>query len=199
MAPYAGAETLNDPRADAAPGDEALVAQVLALGDDEAFAVLMRRHERQVYHLLLRLSRDHTAAEDLCQETFLRAWSKLELFEGRGSFPGWLCRIAYHLFLESRRRQPPEHALESLDAPGQSHQAQGALSTVDQGDLQTDLDRLLAAVSDDERTLLVLSYAGGLSATEIAALLDRSPGTVKSQIHRAKDRIREKFAIEVGV
>lgn len=199
MAPDAGAEALKGAQAGEPPGDEALVAAVLALGDGEAFAVLMRRHQRQVYHLLLRLSRNHAAAEDLCQETFLRAWSKLERFEGRGSFAGWLCRIAYHLFLQHLKRQPPAHAMDSLDAADQSSPAASALTTPDHGDLQPELDRLLGAVSDEERTLLVLSYAGGLSITEIATMLDRAPGTVKSQIHRAKEKIREKFAIEVGV
>ncbi|MCB1684890.1 MAG: sigma-70 family RNA polymerase sigma factor [Pseudomonadales bacterium] len=199
MAPDVGAEALKDFQAGATPGDESLVAAVLALGDGAAFAVLMRRHQRQIYHLLLRLCRNHAAAEDLCQETFLRAWSKLEHYEGRGSFAGWLSRIAYNLFLQHLRRWPPEKAMESLDVSAASSQAAGALTTPDHGDLLPELDRLLGAVSDEERTLLVLSYAGGLSATEIAAMLDRAPGTVKSQIHRAIEKIREKFAIEVGV
>jgi RNA polymerase sigma-70 factor, ECF subfamily len=171
--------------------DEALAAQAAALGDAESFELLMRRHERRIHYLLLRFTRDPALAEDLCQETFLRAWRKLSTFQGSGSFAGWLARLAHNVFLADRRlaRTARETVTDDPDRDGP------AAATVAGNDEAPDLDRLLAVVSPQEQRLLTLSYAAGLSATEIGAMLGESPGTVKAKIHRAKQKIRHHFAI----
>jgi RNA polymerase sigma-70 factor, ECF subfamily len=173
------------------PSDEALAVQAAALGDSDAFELLMRRHERRIHYLLLRFTRDPALAEDLCQETFLRAWRKLSTFQGSGSFAGWLARLAHNVFLADRRlaRTGREAVTDDPDRDAPS------AASVTGNDEAPDLDRLLAVVSPQERRLLTLSYAAGLSATEIGAMLGESPGTVKSQIHRAKQKIRHHFAI----
>lgn len=172
-------------------GDAALAAQAAALGDAAAFETLMRRHEQRILYVLLRLSGDRALAEDLCQETFLRAWRKLDTFQGTGSFAGWLLRLAHNVFLADRRRMRTT-AERTMEDPLQAAAVPPSEALQESG---PDLDRLLAVVSPDERQLLILSYAAGLSASEIAAMLGASAGTVKSQIHRAKQKIREHFAI----
>lgn len=176
--------------------DESLAAQAVALADTAAFEHLMRRHQQRIFYLHSRFTRDPARAEDLCQETFLRAWQKLDSFEGRGAFAGWLTRLAYNVFLQHRRRHHHERFVDSLDQPG-APAGDEALSVTDSAGDGPDLERLLAAVDTDEQRLLILSYAGGLSAAEIGEMLGRSPGTVKSQIHRAKQKIRRHFHIGV--
>lgn len=177
--------------------DEALVARAVSLEDASAFEALMRRHQQRVHYLLLRFTRDRSVAEELCQETFLRAWRKLATFQASGPFHAWLARLAYNVFLQYRRRPASRMPTSSLDDPHWT--APDDALTVAGSDAELpDLERLLGAVSPAERELLVLSYAGGLSATEIADMLNTSPGTVKSQIHRAKDKIRRQFAIEAA-
>ncbi len=178
------------------PSDETLAAQAAKLGDSDAFETLMRRHEKRIFHLLQRLTRDRAIAEELCQDTFLRAWRKLGSFEGRGAFAGWLSKLAYNVFLQHVRRRP--RPARSLDDPQQAGAADTALVGPGMALESPDLDRLLAAVAPPERDLLILTYAAGLSASEIAAMLGTSTGTVKSQIHWAKEKIRRRFNIEAG-
>lgn len=175
--------------------DETLVARAVSLADDGAFETLMRRHQQRIHHLLLRFSRDRTVAEDLCQDTFLQAWRKLSTYQGRGSFAGWLAQVAYNVFLQHRRRSPHQPGL-SLDESAATTGGEQALTSPQPVVEAPDLERLLAVVSPEERTLLILSYGAGLSATEIGAMLGSSAGTVKSQIHRAKHKIRRHFHIE---
>jgi RNA polymerase sigma-70 factor (ECF subfamily) len=176
--------------------DETLAAQVVALADTAAFETLMRRHQQRIFYLLNRFSRDPGVAEELCQETFLRAWRKLASFEGRGPFGGWLTRLAYNVFLQHQRRRRHQPDARSLEEPAMASAADEAAATPGPTGSEPDLERLLAAVSAAEQRLLVLTYAEGLSATEIGAMLGVSPGTVKSQIHRAKNKIRLQFQIE---
>lgn len=177
------------------PSDESLAAQAVTLGDSNAFEMLMRRHEKRIFHLLRRLSRDPATAEELCQDTFLLAWRKLGSFAGRGAFGGWLSKLAYNVFLQHARRRRPEI---SLDDPNNTATAEEATAGPGLTLEAPDLDRMLAAVSPSERDLLILSYAAGLSANDIADMLGTSVGTVKSQIHRAKDKIRRRFDIGTG-
>lgn len=179
------------------PSDEALVAQALSLGSTDAFDTLVRRHQRRIHHLLLRFTRDAPLAEELCQETFLRAWRKLHTFRGSGAFGAWLARLAYTEFLQHRRRQASRVQTQSLDDPEHPLEP-GATNAGTDASEAPDLERLLAVVSEPEREVLLLSYAAGLSATEIADMLNTNPGTVKSQIHRAKEKIRRHFAIETA-
>lgn len=179
------------------PGDddETLVARVVAMGDDKAYETLVRRYQQRIFYLLWRFTRNRWVAEELCQETFLRAWRKLDSFAGHGSFAGWLTRLAYNEFLQHRRRR--QITGDSLDDPRIKAAAEAALA-VPESTAAADLERLLAVVSPEEQNLLILSYAGGLSATEIADMMESSPGTVKSKIHRAKEKIRRHFHIEAG-
>lgn len=178
--------------------DEALAQQVVGLDDPQAFEVLVQRHQPKILMLQKRLCRDPALAEDLCQETFLHAWRKLATFDNRGSFAGWLAKLAHNIFLQSLRKNKKhrdhevseEQAGESAAAAPQSGESAGN---------QLDLERLLAVVSNEEQVLLVLHYAHGLSASEIAKVVDSPDGTVKSQIHRAKQKIREHFELSPEV
>lgn len=177
--------------------DEVLALQAATLSDDAAYETLVRRHARRTLSMLRRFTRDPALAEELCQETFLRAWQKLPSFQGQGSFGGWLAAVAYNVFLQHRRRHAARDRItDSLDGPdaGAGLADRQSSNGADTG--AAELDRLLAVVSEDERVVLTLSYGAGLSATEIGAMLGVAPGTVKSQIHRAKDKIRRAFDIE---
>jgi RNA polymerase sigma-70 factor (ECF subfamily) len=177
--------------------DETLAIQASALSDEAAYETLVRRHERRVASMLRRFTRDSAVAEELCQETFLRAWRKLSTFQGQGSFGAWLAAVAYNVFLQHRRRHADrDRVTTSLDDPqtGPGLADGASANGADTG--SAELERLLAVVSEDERIVLTLSYAAGLSATDIGAMLGLAPGTVKSQIHRAKDKIRRAFDIE---
>lgn len=173
--------------------DEALVQQAVGLNDAKAFEQLMHRHQRRILLLQQRFCRDRALAEDLCQETFLRAWRKLSSFDNRGHFAGWLAKIAYNVFLQSLRKNKKRTEHETAQSPSIE-----AVATTPKPGAILDLETMLAVVSEEEQVVLVLNYAHGLSNSEIAAVLERPEGSIKSQIHRAKQKIREHFDLDAA-
>lgn len=171
-------------------GDNELVARVVAQQDADAFGELVRRHQSQVRNFLRKLSRDFVLADDLAQEAFLHAWNKLHTFRGQGTFIGWLLKVSYTTFLQSKRKS--NRYSEVLDEVG--HDAGGAI--VEDSDEVSDLDKFLAVLTEEERAVMILSYACGLSHREIGDAAELPIGTVKSIIFRGKEKIRESFDIE---
>lgn len=155
---------------------------------------MIRRHQSQVRNFLRRLTRDDTLADDLAQDCFIHAWNKIHTYSGTGSFIGWVLRIAYTTFLQSKRRS--KRYREILEQIGQESEAKENLAPP--GDELGDLDRFLAVLEREERAIMILSYACGLSHREIGRAVGMPVGTVKSIIFRAKDKIRTRFAIEDG-
>lgn len=153
---------------------------------------MIRRHQSQVRNFLRRLTRDDTLADDLAQDCFIHAWNKIHTYSGTGSFIGWLLKIAYTTFLQSKRRS--KRYREILEQIGRESEAQESLAP--SGDELGDLDRFLATLDREERAIMIMSYACGLSHREIGQAVGMPVGTVKSIIFRAKDKIRTRFAIE---
>jgi RNA polymerase sigma-70 factor (ECF subfamily) len=170
--------------------DHVLVARVVAGQDTSAFGELVRRHQSQVRNFLRRLARDDTLADDLAQDCFLHAWDKIHTYTGSGSFIGWLMKVAYTTFLQSKRKS--KRYSEVLERAG----SEPVATTVGAGEDTLDLEKLLAAMDEQERVIMVFSYACGLSHREISEATDIPAGTVKSIIHRAKEKIRARFEIE---
>lgn len=144
---------------------------------------------------LRKLTCDPALADDLAQETFIKAWDKLATYAGRGRFVAWLLRVAHNQFLQALRKSDQDHRLRQRlehesrvdDAlPGAGARADAALG---------DLPRLLAVLSDEERAVMVLNYAYGFSHGEITRVTGLALGTVKSHIRRGRAKIRERFAI----
>ncbi len=173
--------------------DQYLVARAVSSQDTAAFGELIRRHQSQVRNFLRKLSGDANAADDLAQDCFLHAWNKLQTFTGRGSFIGWLLKVAYTTFLQSKRKS--KRYAEILDEAGYAQDVQDKSYSV-QSDEITDLDKFLAVLSEEERAVMVMSYACGLSHREIGAATDLPVGTVKSIIFRGKEKIRTSFDIK---
>lgn len=168
------------------PTDESLVAQAIRLKDTEAFAELVRRYQQKILLLQQRLTGERSLAEDLAQETFLRAWQKLHTFSGSGSFGGWLASLSYNVFRahwRKNRRQREEVPLADLEFP---------TTETDQSGL-ADLDRLLDMLNREDQVIMTLTYAYGLSAPEVGRVLEMPTGTIKARIHRAKAKIRERL------
>lgn len=162
----------------------------MAQVDSRAFGELVRRHQSHVRNFLRRLARDPDVADDLAQDTFVHAWDRLHTFSGSGSFIGWLLKVAYTTFLQSKRRSSRYgEVLESVRADT-GEAAPGMNEEIG------DLDKLLAVLTEEERVAMIMSYAVGLSHREIGDAMDLPVGTVKSIIFRGKDKIRERFDIE---
>lgn len=132
-------------------------------------------------------------ADDLSQEAFVHAWDRLHTYAGSGSFVGWLLKVAYTTFLQSKRKASRYgKVLEAM------HQELGsdAATHRDAREEISDLDKFLAVLTEEERAVMILSYACGLSHREIGLAANLPVGTVKSIFFRGKEKIRESSDIE---
>ena len=173
--------------------DHQLVARVVSGQDVDAFGELIRRHQSHVRNFLRKLTGDYALADDLAQDCFMHAWKKLQTYSGSGSFIGWLLKVAYTTFLQSRRKS--KRYAEILQEVGHAKEADSSAYT-NPSDEVGDLDRFLAVLSEEERAVMVMSYACGLSHREISEATEMPVGTVKSVIFRGKEKIRASFDIK---
>lgn len=169
--------------------DAVLVQRVQLLDDRQAFATLVRRHQGPLRHYLRRLiGADVALAEDLAQESFLKAYRSLSGFRGDSSFRTWLIRAAYRLFLDhreaaSREGVPTDEPVEQLvDVHSLGPEMQAALSL--------DLDRALQALSHDQRMAVLHCHVAGLTHVDAAQLLGWPVATLQSHLRRALARLR---------
>ena len=173
--------------------DHQLVARVVSGQDSNAFGELVRRHQSHVRNFLRKLTGDYTLADDLAQDAFMHAWDKLQTYSGKGSFIGWMLKVAYTTFLQSKRKS--KRYAEILDEAGQMADIEERQSTAPVDEVG-DLDRFLAVLTGEERAVMVMSYACGLSHREISEATAMPVGTVKSVIFRGKEKIRTRFDIK---
>ena len=183
-------ETLTEAAFDTADDDHALV-RASAAGDMAAFEALYRRHLGRVHGVILRLvGHQHSRAEDLTQEAFVRAWQALPGFRFESAVSTWLHRLAVNtalMELRARRSRPvaddDEDALESLSMP----------DTAGRAVLGRDLERAVATLPPRARAVLVLHDVEGWKHEEIAEELGMAVGSSKAQLHRARGLLRTRI------
>jgi RNA polymerase sigma-70 factor (ECF subfamily) len=177
--------------------DLAVVARVRA-GDHEAFRHLVERHSRSVFRLAYRLTGQEQDAEDVVQETFLRAFREIRRFESRSSFATWLYRIAVNCSHDLRRQRPRAGTRPSLDDPDGGVPADLA-DTSPSADPLRELasrridERVRAAMSGlsaQERSAFVMRHFEGLSIEEIGRVLGLRTSAAKHSIFRAVHKLR---------
>lgn len=158
---------------------EQLDADRAAQGDVEAFERLYRRHLASV-HRLASWMLGQEGVEDAIQEVFVRAWTKLDLFQGRSSFGTWLRRLAVNVIVRHRGRLADR---PSLDARKEStwHSFPG---------LRMDLEAAVATLPEGARLVFVLHDVEGFKHCEIAAALGISASGSRAQLHRARTLLR---------
>jgi RNA polymerase sigma-70 factor (ECF subfamily) len=141
-----------------------------------------------VYFVTSANARNHALADDLAQDAFIRAYEKLDSFKGTGSFKSWLCSIAYTEFLKSaRKRKSTEKVMERFKADVEDSEAPKDMGSV------VDLDRALATLKEEERAVIVMCYACGMSHSEAAEATGMPLGTVKSHVNRGRAKLQDFF------
>ena len=169
--------------------DGDLIARVLVDDDQHAFGELVRRHQSSVRGLLRQLTRTDVAlADDLAQNTFLRAYKNIRSFRGESRFSTWLYRIAYNCFREDARRRK-----ELVGIDEEQLQAQRDPQVADPG-LRHDLMHALSLLPLNERSAVLLCCQNGLSHEEAARVLDIPLGTVKTNVLRGREKLKGTLA-----
>ena len=168
-------------------------------GDEGAFETLMKRHERRVFGLLMRMMGDRTEAEDVFQETFLNLHRNGHRFRRESRFSTFVYRVAVNAALNRRRslgrRRARLENLSTRQAAGDDLPSapRGPEDAAQGGQIQARVQEEIERLSPNLRAPLVMYDLEGLPYAEIAEVLGLAEGTVKSRIHRARQALRERL------
>ena len=186
-------ESVEAPRL--AAGDDGLVDRARR-GDVDAFELLYRKHAGRVYALCLRMAADPVVARELTQDTFVRAWEALPRFRADASITTWLHRIAVNAMLERRRGEKRRTARVSL-ADDEEDGESAITGVVLAPDVATaiDLERAIGALPPGVRRAFVLHDVEGYTHEEIATMTGLAAGTLRAQLHRARQLLMRALSI----
>lgn len=167
--------------------DEKLVASVLG-GNGPVFELLMRRHNQRLFRVARAIVQNNGEAEEIVQETYVRAFASLAQFEGRSTVVTWLSRIALHESLRSRRRQRRARAMDPTDIDRMRAADAGnpAPDPIDRTETRRMLTTALDSLPTGLRTVVMLRLVEELSTRETAECLRLTEANVKASLHRAR-------------
>jgi len=153
---------------------------VQSTGDASAYSELVKRHQMSLFTFLYRYTDEKYLAEDLTQDTFIKALDKIQLFKQKSTFKTWLFSIAYREFLQAKRKTGVFHNLINKI---KKHTSQHYLMKVDDA---IDLNQALKHLNSNQKAVLLLCDASGMSHTEAAITLDMPLGSLKTYIKQAR-------------
>ena len=175
-------------------------------GQEAAYRELIRRYERPVFALLFRMVRDRELAEDLAQETFVKALNAIDSYRPEFKFSSWIFKIGNNAAIDHLRRRE----LDTLSLDGSPHaetpeamqatalqigaRQESPLDTVEAKELGSEIEAAIGRLRPEYRSCILLRHVEGRAYEEIAEILDLPLGTVKTYIHRARNELRVALA-----
>ena len=176
------------------PTDEDLVIAFQS-GDIPAFDQLVRRWDRKIQGVIYRLVGNHDEARDLSQEAFLKAYRALGTFKQEARFSSWLYQIAINATRDRlrRRRRRTDLSLDDVEEKGEASlrdSGPSALDLIESNDLSRAVAAAMAALSEEQREVVILKEYEGLTFPEIAETLDVPLSTVKTRLYRGLGQLR---------
>ncbi len=194
---YTPERTLPESASEPCEQDDMQLVKASRHGDQDAFALLVQRHQRRVFNLSLRMLRDYEDANEITQEAFFAAWLGLPSFRGEARFANWLYSIAYHCCLrqiEQRKRgrtlqviMQAEQILEEI------HKEMPVEAILEQRDLQAVVREQLEQLPTKYRVVLILRHLQEMTYEEMAAVLSMPVGTIKTHLFRARNLLKERL------
>ena len=182
------------------------VVLIARAGRETAYRELIRRYERPVFALLFRMVRDRELAEDLAQETFIKALNAIESYRPEFKFSSWIFKIANNAAIDHLRRRE----LDTLSLDGSPHaetpeqmqatalqigaRQESPLDAVEAKELGGAIEQAIAQLRPEYRSCILLRHVEGRAYEEIAEILNLPLGTVKTYIHRARNELRQTLA-----
>jgi RNA polymerase sigma-70 factor, ECF subfamily len=180
--------------------DDVQLVQASQQGDQEAFAVLVQRHQRHIFNLSWRMLQDDEDAGEITQEIFLAAWQGLPAFRGEARFSTWLYRIAYRCCLQQLERRKRERSLHSVIQAEQPlkeiRQEKQVEDILEQRDQQAIVREQLELLPARYRIVLILRHFQEMTYEEIADILSMPVGTVKTHLFRARNLLKERLLVQ---
>jgi RNA polymerase sigma-70 factor (ECF subfamily) len=164
--------------------DSQLVALVQSTTDTNAYSELVSRYQTSLFAFIYRYTNEKYLAEDITQDAFIKAYEKISLFKGQAQFKTWLFSIAYREFLQFKRK---ESSFKKLLGKFELHTSKKYLSKLD---THIDLNNALKRLSDNQRAVILLCDAGGMSNNEASTILEMPLGSLKTYIKQARSIMR---------
>jgi RNA polymerase sigma-70 factor (ECF subfamily) len=189
------------------PDENDLVSRA-RLREENAIRTIIQSHNRRLYRIARGILRDDTEAEDVLQDTYIKAFLHLGEFRGDASIGTWLCRIAMNEALERLRRRRPMVDIDSMTdtentgadvirLPFKNAQPDPERATA-QRQIKRLLEREIDRLPEEFRMVVIARVVEGMSVEETSTLLDIEPATVKTRLHRARDRLRTALEAQIG-
>jgi RNA polymerase sigma-70 factor, ECF subfamily len=180
--------------------DDHSLVEACRAGQTEAFGVLVERYQDRLFQMIRRLDGSPEDAKDILQDTFLRAFQKLDQFHGESSFYTWVYRIAVNLALSGYRRQRVRAWLGQKSQGGARHEdpadesaAADPTYSIEQAERERLVQSALGQLGPEHRAVVVLKDFDGRRYEEISAILKIPVGTVRSRLHRARCELRDRL------
>jgi RNA polymerase sigma-70 factor (ECF subfamily) len=191
-----------EPRSDLATATDQEVVVLARAGRDAAYRELIRRYERPVFSLIYRMVRDRELAEDLAQETFVKALNAIESYRPEFKFSSWIFKIANNAAIDQLRRReldtlsldgsPNAETADAVEATALqiSDRKETPLDELEARELGGAIEDAIARLRPEYRACILLRHVEGRPYEEIAEMLSLPLGTVKTYIHRARNELR---------
>ena len=182
--------------------DDHSLVEACRAGQTEAFGALVQRYQERLYQTLLHVSGSSEDARDILQDTFLRAYEKLDQFQGDSSFYTWVYRIGVNLALSGHRRRRSRPSFRPTGDHGAGRYEEAADDSADadptypleRAEREQIVEAALRQLGPEHRAVVILKDFDGRRYEEIAAILDVPIGTVRSRLHRARCELRDRLA-----
>ena len=165
--------------------EQELIARILD-GHAEDFGYFLERYSQEAFAIVVRLVPQQEDAEELVQDAFVRAFNRLETFEGRSSFSTWICRIAYTTAVSWLRKRRMKYL--SIDEQPKLTDKEVDEALDDESCIE-ELRRAITLLKPDEQTLITLYYYDNRPLNDIAYILDAEPNTLATRLHRIRRKL----------
>lgn len=177
--------------------DDVTLVSASQVGDQDAFALLVQRHQRYVFNLVFRMLGQYEEANEVTQDTFLAAWQGLPGFRGDARFSTWLYRIAYNCTLKQLEQRKRDQALQLAIQAEQADQCidsdERVEAEIEVHDRQTAVREHLSNLPAKYRIVLVLRHLQEMTYEEMAEILTVPIGTIKTHLFRARNLLKERL------
>ena len=171
-------------------------------GDQEAFAELVRRYEKQIFSLAYRLCGDYDEAADLAQEAFLRIYRMLDRFDPEKKFFSWMYRVAHNSCINALNKRPanviPVERTEEYMAEDTANTADEPEQNYLNREVRSQIDAAIASLPENYRQVIYLRYIEDLSYQQISEMLNLPVSTVETRLFRGKKQLQKKLAALLG-
>lgn len=170
--------------------DQTYIDKILK-GDANAYAFLVEKYKTMVFTLALKMVKSREEAEEISQDTFIKAYKNLSKFKGDSKFSTWLYKIAYRNCLDSFKKNKEKYQTDTIDeiTIHKIKATEGILEGIERKERAAVINKCMLQLPEDERSILWMFYFEELSLKEIIDITDLSEANVKVKLHRARKRL----------